>query len=86
MHASAHRLCRVPGGHPEGFLEAFANIYCDSFDDMIARATNTSFDGKDTAYPNVYDGVEGVYFVEQCVASHRENATWKPLHHPLARR
>ncbi|MFV1965638.1 MAG: Gfo/Idh/MocA family protein [Pirellulaceae bacterium] len=86
MHASARRACRVPGGHPEGFLEAFANVYCDSFEHMIARAANESFDGKNTIYPNVYDGVEGVYFIEQCVASHRDNAAWKPLRHPLARR
>jgi predicted dehydrogenase len=85
LYGPVRQMCRVPGGHPEGFLEAFANIYCDSFQAMIARDTNTAFDGKQTAYPNVYDGVEGVFFIQQCIASHQDNAAWKPLRHSLAR-
>jgi predicted dehydrogenase len=78
--------CRVPPGHPEGYLEAFANVYRNAFDDMAARAVGESFERVDTIYPNVRDGVEGMYFIEQCVASSMRNGEWLPLKHPLARR
>ena len=76
---SCRAACRLPGGHPEGFLEAFANVYRDSFDDMIARATGISMDNRNSVYPNVNDGVEGVTFIHQCVASSKKNGAWKPL-------
>jgi predicted dehydrogenase len=79
LAAPVRRICRLPGGHPEGFLEAFANVYRDSFDDMAARACGSAVAARETVYPNVYDGIEGVYFVQQCLASNRENAAWKPL-------
>jgi predicted dehydrogenase len=82
LAASAKSACRIPAGHPEGFFEAFANIYCDAFDDMVRRATGAKFDSVHTIYPNVNDGVEGVYFIEQCVASSGENGAWLPLAHP----
>ena len=52
---------------------------------MIARITGSGFDAANATYPNVCDGVEGVYFVQQCLASHRENGAWKPLRHKAAR-
>jgi predicted dehydrogenase len=76
---SVRPACRLPGGHPEGFLEAFANLYCDTYEDMIARSCGKALDLRKTKYPNVYDGVEGVYFVEQCLASNREHGAWRPL-------
>lgn len=83
LHAAA---CRIPSGHPEGYLEAFANIYRGAFDDMAKRATGQSFEKINTIYPNVRDGAEGMYFITQSVASSRENGAWLPLKHPLARR
>jgi predicted dehydrogenase len=82
---SVRAASRLPGGHPEGFLEAFANVYRDSYVDMAARACGGAVDIGESIYPNVYDGVEGVYFIQQCVASSRENSAWKPLRHKLAR-
>jgi hypothetical protein len=79
MHEPARLLCRLPGGHSEGFLEAFANIYRLALEDMVVRAGGGSIDPRNTTYPNVYDGVEGVEFVEQCLASHCENGAWKTL-------
>jgi len=67
---------RIPGGHPEGFFEAFANVYADAFDDMIARVTGVPTDRQSTSYPNVYDGREGVRFVEKCVASNQQTGEW----------
>jgi predicted dehydrogenase len=78
--------CRLPSGHPEGFFEAFANIYRSAYDSMIKRATGGKFPAVDTVYPNVNDGVEGMYFIQQSVASSRENGAWLPLKHRRARR
>jgi len=77
--------CRLPSGHPEAFFEAFANIYAATYDAIIARAEGKSLDRKDTIYPNVYDGVEGMYFIQQCVASSQNNGAWLPAKHASAR-
>jgi len=86
MTATAVASCRLPGGHPEAFFEAFANIYRSAFDDMVRRAADEPFERVNTIYPNVNDGVEGMYFIEQCVASSRQDGAWLPLRHPRARR
>jgi predicted dehydrogenase len=86
MNQSGSAACRLPGGHPEAFFEAFANVYRASYDDMVRRAGGQPFERRDTVYPNVYDGVEGMYFIQQCVASSKHNGTWLPLKHPASRR
>jgi predicted dehydrogenase len=78
--------CRLPSGHPEAFFEAFANIYRFAYDDMALRATGKPFERVNTIYPNVNDGVEGMYFIQQCVSSSAQNAAWLPLKHARARR
>lgn len=78
--------CRLPSGHPEAFFEAFANVYRFAYDSMVARSAGESFEAKDTIYPNVYDGCEGMLFIEQCVASSNEGGAWVPLKHDCARR
>jgi predicted dehydrogenase len=82
---SAKESCRLPSGHPEAFLEAFANIYTAAYADMIARAGGKKIDSASSLYPNVADGVDGMNFITQCVASSAENGQWKPLKHPLCR-
>ena len=86
MKDLAAASCRLPGGHPEAFFEAFANVYRFSYDAMIQRAAGESFEKKETIYPNVYDGVDGMYFIQQCVASSAENGAWLPLQHAAARK
>lgn len=86
MHPPAAAVCRVPSGHPEAFFEAFANFYNNAFDDMAKRAAGESVDRRGSVYPNVYDGVEGMYFIQQCVASSKQNGEWLPLKHEAARR
>lgn len=86
MNESGAAACRLPSGHPEAFFEAFANVYRSAYDAMAARATGESFEKVDTIYPNVHDGVEGMYFIQQCVASSADNAAWLPLKHDRARR
>ena len=78
--------CRLPSGHPEAFFEAFANVYRNAFDDMCLRISGKDFEKKDTIYPNVFDGVEGMYFIQQCVQSSNDGGAWLPMKHELARR
>ncbi|MEZ6092465.1 MAG: Gfo/Idh/MocA family oxidoreductase [Pirellulaceae bacterium] len=77
--------CRLPSGHPEGFFEAFANVYASAFDAMVARAEGESIERVNTIYPNVNDGVEGMYFIQQCVESSKQDAAWLSLNHDRAR-
>ena len=86
MNESGQAACRLPAGHPEAFFEAFANVYRSAYDAIVQRANGESFETTDTVYPNVCDGVEGMYFIQQCVASSNENGTWLPMKHKLARR
>lgn len=85
MVPSAKGSCRLPSGHPEAFFEAFANIYNAAYDDMTARAAGKKVDAANSLYPNIADGVDGMNFITQCVASNAENGAWKPLRHPLCR-
>ncbi|HUG93865.1 MAG TPA: Gfo/Idh/MocA family oxidoreductase [Planctomycetaceae bacterium] len=86
LNDAGKAACRLPAGHPEAFFEAFANIYRAAYDAIVQRATGARFEARDTVYPNVYDGVEGMYFIEQSVASSGQNGAWLPLKHELARR
>jgi predicted dehydrogenase len=71
----AARVSRVPGGHPEGYLEGFANIYAEA-----ARAIRAARRGEkpdtDVLFPTVADGVKGVAFIEACVASNAAGSVW----------
>lgn len=69
---SARRAGRIPAGHPEGFIEAFANIYRGVFADIRARKAGTTADPLDADYPTVSDGARGVRFIECAVASSAE--------------
>ncbi len=86
MNELGKSACRLPSGHPEAFFEAFANVYRFAYDDMAKRATNLSFEKRNTIYPNVYDGTEGMYFIQQSVASSQQNGAWLPMKHPAARK
>ena len=76
---------RIPAGHPEGYLEAFANIYAAGFEAIASKAAGKPADGRNSLFPNVYDGVDGMNFITQCVASSKQNAAWLSLYHPACR-
>ncbi len=76
---------RLPSGHPEAFFEAFANIYTAAYDDMVKRAAGQKHDDAGCLYPNVCDGVDGMNFITQCVASSKQDGHWLPLGHKLCR-
>ena len=73
----ARDACRIPPGHPEGFLEAFANVYRAAFDDMARCTAGEAIDLQSTRYPNVHAGVEGVRFIEACQASSECDGAWR---------
>jgi predicted dehydrogenase len=73
--ASAAKFTRIPAGHPEGYLEAFGNIYREAF-----RAIEAEVEGKplpkDLDFPTIADGVEGMAFIETVVKSGKAGAKW----------
>jgi predicted dehydrogenase len=83
---SAAAASRDPSAHHEGYLEAFANVYRAAYDAMILRAEGKPFEKTNTIYPNVNDGLEGMYFIQQAVASNKQNGAWLPLAHKRERR
>jgi predicted dehydrogenase len=85
MTDTAKASCRLPSGHPEAFLEAFANVYTAAYADMILRAGGKKFDATKSVYPNVADGVDGMNFITQCVASSKQGGQWLALKHACCR-
>jgi predicted dehydrogenase len=81
----AKSSCRLPSGHPEAFFEAFANVYCSVYDDIARRAAGQKVDSAKSLYPNVADGVDGMNFITQCVASSQQDGHWVPLRHAMCR-
>lgn len=74
----AGRISRTPPGHPEGYLEGFANIYSEAAAALKAARTGQIPDKK-VHFPTVMDGVEGVRFITACVASGNADAAWTEL-------
>ncbi len=70
----AEAAARIPAGHPEGYLEGFANIYNDVAD-LITSGGSIG----DTLIPDVRDGLAGLDFIETAVASSQQGAVWKKL-------
>lgn len=75
---SALRVTRVEIGHPEGYLEAFANLYSDFAKAVVARLCQKSPDEIERPFPTVEDGVKGLAFVEAAVRS-SASGRWEPL-------
>ncbi len=76
LSPAAVRASRLWPGHPEGYLEAFANIYTDIADAVLARRDGAAADPLAYLFPTVEDGVLGVKFVDAAVASHQRDGRW----------
>jgi len=74
-NAAAARVTRVPSGHPEGYLEGFANIYTEVARAVKARRVGTKPDAH-VEFPGIADGVAGMAFIEACVKSSGKNGKW----------
>ena len=76
----ASKYSRLPFGHPEGFIEAFANIYLAAAEAISDHLAGTYPRAEGYDFPTVDDGVEGMAFIEAAVASSKANSAWTPLH------
>ncbi|RPD51710.1 Gfo/Idh/MocA family protein [Paracnuella aquatica] len=67
---------RTPGGHPEGYLEAFGNIYRNFARTLQGRITGEQVDTEQVEFPSVNDGIRGMAFIDNVVRSHESNEKW----------
>ncbi len=79
VSASAAHATRTPGGHPEGYLEGFAQIYTDAAELIRAHGEGREPNAFAKLAPGVEDGVRGVAFIEAAVASSKANGAWTLL-------
>lgn len=69
LSEAASAATRIPAGHPEGYLEAFATLYSDVADVLIHSQSADHL-------PNIVDGLDGMWFIEACIASSNNNGAW----------
>jgi predicted dehydrogenase len=72
LSKSARENCRIPGGHPEGYIESMANIYR-----TYAEAVSGNKEALD--FPGITEGVRGMRFIEAAIESGRNNSKWIKL-------
>jgi len=70
---------RTPGGHPEGYLEAFANLYRDFAITLSARIDGTTLPKEALDFPSVEDGVRGMAFIDNLIHSNESKEKWTPF-------
>ncbi|WP_263771154.1 Gfo/Idh/MocA family protein [Propionivibrio soli] len=79
----AARSCRVVKGHPEGFPEAFANLYSDAAEAIAALRAGAAVDPLALHFPNCGDGLLGVRFIAAVIESSAANGAWVKLNSHL---
>jgi predicted dehydrogenase len=77
--AATGTMTRLPAGHPEGFLEAFATLYRDIAEQLNARKSNRECDPEAMLVPGIANGLRGMRFIEKAVSSNAEGNTWQDL-------
>src|SRR3989475_12011547 len=77
--ASAKHASRIPSGHPEGYLEAFAQLYTDLAEQIRARLAGREPMASSLLVPGVEDGVAGVRFIDGVLKSSGQNSAWGSL-------
>ncbi|POR55581.1 Gfo/Idh/MocA family protein [Bosea psychrotolerans] len=75
VNAAGQRVSRIPSGHPEGYLEAFATIYAEVAEAILARRKGAPLDPMVT-FPTIEDGFAGVAMVEAALRSHAVGGLW----------
>ena len=76
LSSFAKNSCRTPGGHPEGYLEAFANIYRNFAQTLTAKMDGTTPSKEALDFPSVEDGIRGMAFIDNVVASSQSDKKW----------
>ena len=77
--AAAAAAIRIPAGHPEGYLEAFAQLYKDLAEQITARRERRSPDPQSLLVPGIADGVAGMRFISAVLESSRNRSAWTAL-------
>ncbi|NOY81912.1 MAG: Gfo/Idh/MocA family oxidoreductase [Kiritimatiellaeota bacterium] len=80
LHEATRKACRIPHGHPEGFIEAFANLYRE-FAGALRRVLEDGASPVEAGgdYPRVEDGLRGLAFIRAALDSHRSDVKWTPV-------
>lgn len=76
---AAARATRLPFGHPEAFIEAFANVYCNFADTVRARLERRKANALMLDFPTVQDGLRGMLFIETVVAAAKSRQKWTKM-------
>ncbi|MFC3835708.1 MULTISPECIES: Gfo/Idh/MocA family protein [Deinococcus] len=76
LSPAAQAATRIPAGHPEAFLEAFANVYTGAAEAIRARQEGRAPDPLIALYPTLEDGARGVHFIEKTVESAQSDRKW----------
>jgi hypothetical protein len=76
LSAAAQNATRLPSGHPEAFIEAFANVYLGVAADIRARLGGGSADPVRADYPTLAEGARGIRFVEKVIESAASAGKW----------
>ena len=76
LSSFAKNSCRTPGGHPEGYLEAFGNIYRNFAQTLSAKIDGTTPSKEALDFPSVEDGIRGMAFIDNVVASSKSDTKW----------
>ena len=76
LSAAANDCSRIPTGHPEGYLEAFATLYCGVTEAVRAHLQGAPLTIDEYDFPTVYDGVRGMEFITKAVESWRRGSAW----------
>lgn len=71
--------CRTPGGHPEGYLEAFGNLYRNFAICLAAKIDGVTPPQEALDFPSVDDGIRGMAFIDNVVRSNESNEKWTPF-------
>ena len=70
---------RTPGGHPEGYLEAFGNLYRNFAQVLTARIDGTTPSEEALDFPSVNEGIRGMAFIDNVIKSHQSSEKWTPF-------
>lgn len=76
LYPHAQTYSRVPAGHPEGYFEAFANIYTTFCNALSKKRAGETLSAAEMDFPGVKEGLQGVIFIERCVESSNNGSIW----------
>jgi predicted dehydrogenase len=76
MYPQAQGLSRIPSGHPEGYFEAFANLYSIFIPALAKKIAGQDLSEDDLDFPDAEEGLRGVRYIEKCVESSQKGAVW----------